>query len=60
MARLPARCPPGPDKLAAGSKKLTISDDGILASAKDLSEAQVAAIGFSEVILNGFINNFRR
>ena len=44
--------PPGPDKLPAGSRKLCVSDDGILAQAKDLSEAQVAAIGFKEVILN--------
>ena len=44
--------PPGPDKLSAGSKKLCVSDDGVLAQAKDLSETQVAAIGFKEVILN--------
>ena len=44
--------PTGPDRLGPSSKKITISSDGVLAEAKDMTESAIAALGLEQVILN--------
>ena len=43
--------PTGPSVLGPGSKKLTISSDGIMAAAKELNESQVNALGLEALLL---------